>query len=248
VFIIVYFIHVIKEKKFGAFIRDIIPLGLPVAAALGFSLYYNYIRFGDILQFGTDYQLTLANVSYYDGGLNGIIPSIFHYFIQPFVPSNAFPYITLSYLEFSDYGKELYIDSNFGIFAFPFMLALFFSPVLIKGKKISARGKIMLVSSLAALLITAYLNFSYGGVIFRYTADLTVFAAFVSAAVICEICLIIQKDYDARISRIAKKSVFALTGLTAVVSSFAALMINGNFVAFCPAVHTAIRDFFVFWN
>lgn len=248
VFIIIYFIHAIKEKKFGTFIGDMIPLGLPVAASLVFSLYYNYIRFGDILQFGTDYQLTLANVTCYDGGLNGIIPSIYHYFIQPFVPSNVFPYITLSYLQFSDYGKDIYIDSNFGIFAFPFMLGILFSPVLIKSKKISARGKIMLLSSLAALLITAYLNFSYGGVIFRYTADLTVLAAFVSAAVICEICLIIQRDYDTRISRIAKKSVFALTGATAALSSLAALMINGNFVSFYPAVHTAIRDFFVFWN
>ena len=248
VFIIIYFVHSIKEKKFPMFVGDMLPLGLPVAVALGFSLYYNYIRFGSILQFGTDYQLTLANASLYDGGVNGIIPAVFYYFIQPFAPSNEFPYLTLSYLDFSDSGKQMYIDSNFGIFAFPFMLGLIFSPVLIKSKKISARGKIMLLSSLAALLITAYLNFSFGGVIFRYTADLTVLAAFVSAAVICEICLIIQRDYDAHVSCIAKKSVFALTGVTAVISSLASVMLNGNLVSFYPAVHTAIRDFFVFWN
>ena len=248
VFIIIYFVHAIKEKKLSAFVGDMIPLGLPVAAALGFSLYYNYIRFGSILQFGTDYQLTLANASLYDGGVNGIIPAIFHYFLQPFSVSGEFPYITLSYLALSDYGKQMYIDSNFGIFAFPFMLGLIFSPVLIKSKKISARGKIMLLSSLAALLITAYLNFSFGGVIFRYTADMTVLAAFVSAAVICEICLMIQKDYDARFSCIAKKSVCTLTGATVVISTFASFMINGNFVSFYPAVHTTIRDFFVFWN
>jgi hypothetical protein len=128
------------------------------------------------------------------------------------------------------------------------MLGLLFSPVLIRSKKISAKGKAMLISSLAALLITAYLNFSYGGVIFRYTADMTVLSAFVSAAVICEICLIIQRDYDARFSCIAKKSVCTLTGATVVVSTLASLMINGNLVSFYPAVHTAIRDFFVFWN
>ncbi len=248
VFIVIYLIHAIKEKKFAAFVGDMIPLGLPVAAALGFSLYYNYIRFGDILQFGTDYQLTLANASLYDGGANGIIPAIFHYFLQPFSVSGEFPYITLSYLALSDYGKEMYIDSNFGIFALPFMLGLLFCPMLIRSKKISAKGKAMLLSSLAALLITAYLNFSYGGVIFRYTADMTVLAAFVSAAVICEICLIIQRDYDARFSCIAKKSVCTLTGATVVVSTLASLIINGNLVSFYPAVHTAIRDFFVFWN
>lgn len=248
VFIIIYLIRAIKEKKIHGFIGDMIPLGLPVAAALGFSLYYNYIRFGDILQFGTDYQLTLANASLYDGGANGIFPAIFHYFMQPFNLSNEFPYITLSYVSLRDYGKQVYIDSNFGIFAMPFMLSLLLSPVLFKSKKISGAGKIVLASSLFAMLLTAYLNFSYGGVIFRYTADITVLAAFVSAVIISEICLILQRDYHGYVSCFAKKCVCGVTAATAAVSFFAAVMLNGNLVSFYPAVHSAIRDFFVFWN
>ncbi len=248
VFIIIYLVNAIREKKLFSFVADMLPLGLPVAAAVAFSLYYNYIRFGNILQFGTDYQLTLANASLYDGGANGIIPAIFHYFLQPFSVSNEFPYLTFSYLALRDYGKQVYIDSNFGIFALPFMLLLLLSPVLIKSKKVSLGGKIMLVSSLLAIVLTAYLNFSYGGVIFRYTSDLTVMAAFVSAAVISEICLILQKDYHGYVSRTAKKGVCALTASTAVISFLAAVMVNGNLVSFYPAVHTSIRDFFVFWN
>lgn len=248
VFIVIYFADAIKEKKLTAFIGDMLPLGLPVAASLAFSLYYNHIRFGDILQFGTDYQLTLANASLYDGGANGIIPSIFHYFLQPFNISQEFPYITLSYLALKDYGKQVYIDSNIGIFAMPFMLFLILSPVLFKSKKISGRGKTMLSASLFAMLLTAYMNFSYGGVIFRYTADITVLAAFTSAAVISEICLIIQRDYHDYVSCFAKKCVCGVSGATAVISFLAAVMLNGNLVSFYPAVHTALRDFFVFWN
>ncbi len=248
VFIVIYFVDAIKEKKLTAFICDMLPLGLPVVTALAFSLYYNHVRFGDIFQFGTDYQLTLANASLYDGGANGINPSLFYYFLQPFSVSNEFPYITFSYLALKDYGKQVYIDSNFGLLALPFMLSLLLSPVLFKSKKISGRGKTMLAFSLASLFITAYLNFSYGGVIFRYTADIAALAAFVSAAVISEICLILQNDYDARVSCAAKKCVCGLTGATAAVSSLASVMVNGNLVSFAPSVHTAIRDFFVFWN
>lgn len=247
-FIVIYLVDAVKEKKLIAFVGDMLPLGLPVVAALGFSLYYNYVRFGDVFQFGTDYQLTLANASLYDGGANGIVPAIFHYFLQPFSVSNEFPYLTLSYLALKDYGKQVYIDSNFGIFALPFMLSLLLSPVLFKSKEVSVKGKIILAFSLASLFITSYLNFSYGGVIFRYTADITVLAAFVSAAVISEICLIFQKNYSSRISFTAKKCVCGLTGATAVVSFLASVMLNGNLVSFYPAVHTAIRDFFVFWN
>ena len=248
VFIVIYLIDAIKKKKFAAFIGDMIPLGIPVAAALAFSLYYNHIRFGDFFQFGTDYQLTLANASLYDGGANGIIPAVFHYFLQPFNLSQEFPYITFSYLALRDYGKQVYIDSNIGIFALPFMLSLLLSPVIFRSKKISGRGKIMLASSLVAMFVTAYLNFSYGGVIFRYTADITALAAFVSAAVIMEICLMLEKDCHAYVSRAAKKGLCALSVSTAAVCSFASVMLNGNLVSFYPAVHTAIRDFFVFWN
>ncbi|MBR3819405.1 MAG: hypothetical protein IKJ41_09705 [Clostridia bacterium] len=248
VFIVIYLINAIKEKKFAAFVGDMLPLGIPVAASLVFSLYYNYIRFGEIFQFGTDYQLTLANASLYDAGANGIIPALFHYFLQPFSVSNEFPYLTFSYLALRDYGKQVYIDSNFGVFAMPFMLSLLLSVVLFKSKKISRSGKIMLASSLIALFVTAYLNFCYGGVIFRYTADLTVLAAFTAAAVISEICLILQRNYHAYVSCAAKKSVCGLTASTAAVSVLASVMLNGNLVSFYPAVHTAIRDFFVFWN
>ncbi len=248
VFIIIYFVNAIKQKKIVSFVRDMVFLGLPVAATLTFSFYYNFIRFGDVFQFGTDYQLTLANTTLYDAGANGIIPTVFHYFLQPFSVSNEFPYITFGYLALKDYGKQVYIDSNFGLFAVPFMISLLLSPVLFRSKKISLGGKTMLAASLAALIITAYLNFSYGGVIFRYTADLTVLAAFTAAAVISEICLILQRDYHDYVSRTAKKAVCILTASTAAVVSFVSVMHNGNFVSFYPDVHMAIRDFFVFWN
>lgn len=248
VFAAIYFVKAIKEKKPAAFIGDMLPLGIPVAAAVAFSLYYNYIRFGDALQFGTDYQLTLANTSLYDGGANGIIPAIIHYFLQPFAFSQEFPYFSFSLVGLNDYGKLAYIDSNFGIFAMPFMLAILLSPVLFKTKKTTVCGKIMLAFSLIAILATAYLDFCYGGVIFRYTADLTVAAAFVSAAIISEICLIIQRDYQDRVSRAAKKCACALTASTVVICSLAAVMVNKNLVQFNPEIHMAIRDFFVFWN
>lgn len=248
VFIAIYFINAIKEKKIADFIGDMLPLGLPVAVSFAFSLYYNYIRFGDMLQFGTDYQLTLANASLYDGGANGIMPAVIHYFLQPFSFSQEFPYFSFSLIGLNDYGKLAYIDSSFGIFAIPFMLSILLSPVIFKTKKISIGGKTMLASSLVAILATAYLNFCYGGVIFRYTADLTVVAAFVSAAVIFEICLILQRDYHGYVSRAVKKGVCFLTASTAVICSFAAVMVNKNLVSFNPEIHMAIRDFFVFWN
>lgn len=248
VFVIIYFIISIRKKRVAPFVGEMIVLALPVAAAVGFSLYYNYIRFGDFLQFGTDYQLTLMNTSLYKAGANGFFASLYHYFIQPFVVTDKFPYINLAYLHFADYGKNVYTDSGFGLLAFPFMLALLLNPVLLKSKDISKNGKVMLAASLLSFVLTAFLNFGLGGVIFRYTADISLLAAFVSAVIIMEICLILQKNHEKSVSSAAKKTVAAVTCITAAVAVFAAMAQNGNFVEYDPDIYLALKDFVIFWN
>lgn len=247
-FVIIYLIESIKAKKFGAFFAEMAALALPVAGAIGFSLYYNYIRFGDIFQFGTDYQLTVANASLYETGAGGIFPSLFHYFLQPFEFSAQFPFITFSYLPLSDYGKAVYIDSSFGIFALPFMLSLLLAPILYKSKKISKNGKILLSVSLLSLVVTAFLDFCLGGVIFRYTADISLPAALISAVILLEAVSIWQSERSASAVKLAKKCVLALVGVTICISLSASLMINGNLTAYSPDFYVAARDFFVFWS
>lgn len=248
VFVIIYFIRSIKEKKLPSFFGEMFVLALPVAAAVGASLYYNYLRFGDILQFGADYQLTVFNASLYEVSASGLAGSIHHFFLQPFVPQDIFPYIQLGYHRFADYGKNMYTDSNFGIFAFPFMLSLLLSPVLLKSKKISGNGKAMLSASIVSLLLTAFLDFCMGGVIFRYTTDISLVAAFVSAAVILEACFILQRDYPANVACVSKKAVTAGVALTAVFCIAVAISLNGNFVEYDPDYYCAFKDFFAFWN
>lgn len=247
-FVILYFIKSIKAKNLGAFFSEMAALALPVVGAIGFSLYYNHIRFGDIFQFGTDYQLTVANASLYEIGLSGIFPAIFHYFLQPFEASAQFPYIAFSYLPLADYGKAVYIDSSFGIFALPFMLSLLLNPVLFKSKKVNKNGKILLAVSLFSLAATAFLNFCLGGVIFRYTADISLPAALISAVILLEAVLLLQEKYPAEIAKTAKKCVLAVVGITVCISLSASLMINGNLTEYSPDFYIAARDFFVFWS
>ncbi len=248
VFIIIYAVQSFKEKKIKAFIGEMAALGLPVAAALAFSLCYNYARFGNPLQFGTDYQLTVANASSYELYPGGIIPAIFHYFIQPFEISDQFPYIQLDFLRLGDYGRSLYIDSSFGIFAVPFMLSLFLSPVLFKSDKVSKNGKILLSVSLISMAVTAFADLCLGGVIFRYTSDILLFAAFVSAAVLLEFCSLMQEKYGNGIASAAKKGVTVIAVATAAVSLATAVMLNGNLVPYNPDIYIALREFFVFWS
>lgn len=248
VFVIIYFIHSIKSKRISAFIAEMAALATPVVAAIAFSLYYNYIRFGDILQFGSSYQLTIMNASLYEMKAGSLFYSLFYYFLQPFAVSDRFPYVQFAYHHFADFGRNVYTDSNFGIFAFPFMLSLLLSPVIFKSRQITRNGKALLAAALGSFVITAFADFCMGGVIFRYTADITLLAAFVSAVILLEICALVQKNHTAEVSGIAEKSVAVLTGSNVLVSSLASIMLNGNLAVYDPDIYIAIKEFFVFWN
>lgn len=248
VFVIVYSIKKIKDKKFSSLFTEMAVLALPVAAALGFSMWYNNARFGSCLQFGADYQLTIANASLYEIGIDGFVPSIIHYFFQPFGLSGKFPFIKFDYFALSNYGRYAYTDMNYGVFALPFNLALLLSMFIFKNKKVSKDSKILLVSGIAAMIATAFANFCLGGVIFRYTSDISLSAAIISAIILLEVCTYIQENANAEISRAAKGSVIALTALTAYISLAASVQIDGNIRAYSPDIYEGLKNFFVFWS
>lgn len=247
-FIVIYAVKSAKSKKIPPFIGEMSALGLPVIAAVVFSLWYNNARFGSPLQFGTDYQLTVANPSKYEFFAGGAAHAIFHYFLQPFVPNEFFPYIGLGITRIADYGKAIYIDASFGIFAVPFMLSLFLSPILFKSKSISKSIKIILALSLVSLPVTAFANFCLGGVIFRYTTDITFFAAFISAVVLLEFCALMREKHGEDFGHTVGKCIAALTAVTAVIVFAVSVSVNINLSHYDPDVYLAIKDFFVFWS
>lgn len=247
-FIIIYLIKSIKSKSLPRYFGEMAALGAPVAAALAFTMWYNNARFGSPLQFGTAYQLTVANTAYYEFYAGGIIPTLFHYFIQPLKAGDMFPFVQLEYFRLAGYGRSLYIDSNFGVFAVPFMLSLLLSPYIFKSKNISRNGKIMLGVSFVSFAVTAYADMCMGGVIFRYTSDILLFAAFVSAAILLEIKDIAAEKYGSNSASAVKKGVILLTAATVIVSAAVAVSINGNLARYSPDMHLALRDFFVFWS
>lgn len=247
-FVIIYGVKCFKSKKISPFFGEMAALALPVAAAIAFSLWYNNARFGSPFQFGTDYQLTVADASKYELFSGGIMPALYHYFLQPFVTGEFFPYIQINLMRFAGYGRSMYIDSSFGIFALPFTLSLFLSPVLFRSSKISKSGKVVLAVSLAALLITAFADFCLGGVIFRYTSDILLLAAFISAVILLEFCTLMREKYGDGFAHTVRKCITALAALTVVISAAVSLSLNVNLAVYDPDVYLAMKDFFVFWS
>ena len=248
VFVILRALKRIREKQICSLLCEMAALGTPVAIALAASMAYNKIRFGGFFDFGTAYQLTVADTSYYSIGAHGIMPSIFHYFLQGFKFTGEFPFIGFNYIAPTDYGRYVYVDSGLGIFAMPFMLSLLLCPVVFKKKTIGKNKKILFAAALISLPVTAFLNFCLGGVIFRYTADISLLAAFLAAVTILETADSALAKFGKDGYGICKKAVYALGAANAATAVGTVFLRNGNLVSASPVVFERIKDIFVFWN
>jgi hypothetical protein len=206
------------------------------------------MRFGGFFDFGTAYQLTVADTSYYSVGAHGLMPSIFHYFLQGFKFTGEFPFIGFDYIAPSDYGRYVYIDSGLGIFAMPFMLTLLLSPVVFKKKSIGKNKKILFATALVSLPVTAFLNFCLGGVIFRYTSDISLLAAFLAAVIALETAESTLAKFGKDGYGICKKAFYALGAANTATALGTVFLRNGNLVSASPVVFERIKDIFVFWN
>lgn len=155
----------------------LLSLAFPVFCGLTAALALNYARFDSIFEFGTTYQFTVSDISYNRVSVTDLVPAIFHYFFQPFANSTRFPFFALQAFRLYDYGRYVYIDVGFGLFSLPLMKGLLFSPAVFLLKKRTRYEKSLLACLLFGLVTVALLDFSLGGVIFRYTADITILAA-----------------------------------------------------------------------
>lgn len=247
-FVLLWAIKRFKEKQVGTLFAEMAALGTPVVIAVVASMLYNKARFGSFFDFGTAYQLTISDTSFYSIGLHGIMPAFFHYFLQGFHFVQEFPYVGMNYIAPPDYGRYFYVDSGIGIFAMPFMLSLLLFPIFLKKKTIGKNRKIIFAAALIAIPVTAFINCCLGGIIFRYTSDISVVAAFLAAVIMLETAETALQKFGKDGYAVFKKAAYCLGGANAATAMGAMLAESGNFVSASPVVFEYIRDIFVFWN
>ena len=109
-------------------------------------------------------------------------------------------------------------------------------------------GISLFATALAMLPITAFLNFCLGGVIFRYTADFSLVAAFLASVVALEAADSILNKFSKDGYLLFRKGLFALGGANVAVALGAALMTSGNLVSPSPFYFEMLKNIFVFWN
>ncbi len=244
---------IISEKRDGKRslrqIRRVIPelsaLALPVLIAMTVQLWLNYARFDNIFEFGTTYQLTVSDVSKNKLRLSDLPYAIFHYFLQPLTFTSDFPFVSLFYTRLNSYGHYAYIDTGMGLMAIPMMWSLLAAPFVFVDKKTGLGKKVTLGATILGTVTVALLDFCLGGVIFRYTCDLTLVGAFASMAIIFSLCDGEEKCADTVTVKRTNGAVTALLWVSVLTCLSLAFSLNANLTPYSSGVYVWFRSLFL---
>lgn len=164
-------------------ITDLIVLAIPFVIVAAGIMYYNYIRFGSVTDFGSSYNLTTNDVTRrgFDIGRTGL--GIFTYLFQPPQFTATFPFIEAVTINTNYIGKTIY-ELCFGglITSLPVLWFIFALPkVKEKLKENNLFSFVLTLLGIGFALVIA--DTQAGGLLQRYYSDFG-FIFFLAAAIV----------------------------------------------------------------
>ncbi|MDD4596005.1 MAG: hypothetical protein PHQ30_04755 [Candidatus Izemoplasmatales bacterium] len=235
--------RIIGKKTLG-----LLSLATPVVITLVFSCWFNDARFSSPWDFGNSYQLTVSDVSKNTLHIKDLGLSIYYYGFQNLELSNQYSYITFTYNTFENYDYFIYSDASMSLLVTPLMIGLLLSPFIIFNRKYSVFLRIIFPAILLGICFVAWLNFSLGGLIFRYTLDLCLIGTLTSTI---GLLLIFERIRESRHKWIQYTGggLLALLFLTSsIVSLQIALITNGNLIVIKESVIAFLETVLPFLN
>ncbi|MBO4579860.1 MAG: hypothetical protein J5715_06885 [Clostridiales bacterium] len=175
-----------KKQKISSRVLQAGTFMLPLLATVAGILYYNYARFGNPMDFGAAYQLTVGDIHNMKMSLSAFPLSIYYFFLIPARQTELFPYFDLSNNIIANAEAYRYTVLNVGLFFFPCILLayiMFFPAITSKRDRyraLSSSGismiehKAVLCLSFILPLLIAWAVYCMAGACFRYSADITI--------------------------------------------------------------------------
>ena len=154
---------------------DYLPMiGIVLSGAI-FVCMMNYARFDSILEFGEHYQLTVADCTKNHLDIDGILPTIYHYFIQAPKKNAASGLLSYSYTN-ENFEVHPYITCSIGLLFIPITLFILLIPYVFR-KDDDLSFILLAAISPFVIFLVAFINYCFAGVCPRYLNDFTPWAS-----------------------------------------------------------------------
>ena len=209
-------------------------------------MYYNYIRFGSITEFGARYQLTVYDTSYYHITDIGKLPvAISKGLLMPPSVSSVFPYFNAT-TESSDYMGFFYSMACMGIFAYPVMWLLTLVPWASRRiiKETGNRGFVM--TALVVAFAMCYITTTMGGTSLRYSID---YAWMFFLPIIYVVLIMYSKAREKGIERYVTIIMIGLAIASFAITAMVAISPEWSDIKYdSPVLFYYIKQMLVFWK
>ena len=160
-----------KEQQFIDYTPaiGIVIMGAALVCAM------NYLRFDSIFEFGEHYQLTVNDCRTNKLSIDGVLPALYHFFIQPPKYSETEHLLMYRYAN-ENFDTHMYNTCSVGLFFIPIVLLMFLAPFVLHKERDPAFIAFIIGSPLLVFLL-AYVNYCFAGVCPRYLLDVAPWAA-----------------------------------------------------------------------
>lgn len=155
----------------GKSLKRVLAIALPYVIIAAGLMYYNFIRFGSVFDFGANYNLTTNDMTHRGFQLGRLPDGIFMYLFQPINFQLKFPFAAVTYSSFIYLGETIADWLYGGVFwTHAILLILVLLPAIWKDLK---RRQIFgfTVVSIAMAVVVVLADTEMSGILTRYTTD-----------------------------------------------------------------------------
>lgn len=235
------FFHKEKLKVLGAFF-------IPFLVVAFFIMYYNFMRFGSVTDFGATYNLTTNDMTKRGWKFDRSLLGLFSYLFQQPVITATFPFVHQTLFETNYQGVTIHEPMFGGILItnsiLYFLLFLFSLKSDIKDNRIY---HFSLISIIIAIIIVL-LDTQMAGILYRYTMDFTMFL-YIPAIVV--VLIIIQNFGNYKVNSKKKQCFYNILLFFSIISLvFSVCVIFSKeleYFKFNPLFYYTVKSLLQFW-
>lgn len=166
-------------------LRDSLWGLVPLVCGMSLIMYYNYLRFNSVWEFGDSYVLSGDNSALKTLVFNWsyVRDVLYYYFCEPLTYVKDFPFVFANTNVYEDHGTILATPDRVALFSLPIFWALCLAVRSYSTfnqtwhLRLSA-FKVATLSTMVCLLVLAYVMYCKSGAVSRYTSDLAIGASY----------------------------------------------------------------------
>ncbi len=221
-------------------IKETLSLVVPIFLVAAFIMYYNYARFGNIFDFGANYNLTTNDMTRRGIVFDRTFTGLFYYLFSPIRINLVFPFIEKFPIKTAYIGKTIYENFYGGFFAINIicLLSLFILKFkkLIKNKSLINFG----ITSLFMAVLIIIVDTQMAGILPRYIGDFGWLFAITTIIIILSI--INNKNLDYKYGKYLKLLIVLSLAMNRLTYFAENLLLPYN-----PAFYHKLFYLFTFW-